>query len=78
MGHDEGGRPVGRLGRGGPPDRDAAHRNALVVAGSRQRVQYPSDLLRKSCEGQHVQNEFFAHYGNLSKHLCEELEARLK
>jgi ATP-dependent Lhr-like helicase len=54
------------------------NRNALVFAGSRQRVEYLSDLLRERCEGEHVPNEFFAHHGNLSKHLREELEARLK
>lgn len=52
--------------------------NALVFAGSRQRVEYLADLLRERCEGEHVPNEFFAHHGNLSKHLREELEARLK
>lgn len=52
--------------------------NALVFAGSRQRVEHLSDLLRERCEAEHVPNEFFAHHGNLSKHLREELEARLK
>lgn len=54
------------------------NKNALVFAGSRQRVEYLSDLLRERCEGEHVPNEFFAHHGNLSKHLREELEVRLK
>lgn len=52
--------------------------NSLVFGGSRQRVEYLADLLRTECEASGVPNEFFPHHGNLSKHLREDLEMRLK
>ncbi len=53
-------------------------RNALAFGGSRQTVEILTDLLREASESANVPNEFFAHHGNLSKHLREDLEARLK
>jgi ATP-dependent Lhr-like helicase len=52
--------------------------NNLVFGGSRRRVEALADRLTRRCERAGVPNEFFAHHGNLSKELREELEARLK
>ena len=50
----------------------------LVFANSRGRVELLSSILRAKCEDLHVPVEFFPHHGNLSKHLRESLEDRLK
>lgn len=52
--------------------------NNLVFAGARGTVEMLADRLRALSENESVPNEFFAHHGNLSKHLREELELRLK
>ncbi len=50
----------------------------LIFARSRQRVEGLTDQLRRMCDRMGVPNEFFAHHGNLSKELRENLEKRLK
>lgn len=53
-------------------------RNHLVFANSRRRVEELSDRLRRFCEGRKLPNEFFAHHGNLSKEIREDIERRIK
>ncbi|KQW72361.1 ATP-dependent helicase [Ensifer sp. Root127] len=50
----------------------------LLFAGSRQRVEVCSDLLRGMCEEQRLSNEFYPHHGSLSKSEREEVEVRLR
>jgi ATP-dependent helicase Lhr and Lhr-like helicase len=50
----------------------------LVFANSRSTVEQYADLLRRHCESNHRPNEFWAHHGNLSKELREDVERRLK
>jgi ATP-dependent Lhr-like helicase len=52
--------------------------NNLVFGGSRRTVETLADALRSKSERVGVPNEFYAHHGNLSKELREELESRLK
>ena len=50
----------------------------LLFAGSRQRVETFSDLLRHSSERERLPNEFFPHHANLSREHRAFVEARLK
>lgn len=50
----------------------------LLFAGSRQRVETFSDLLRRSSERERLPNEFFPHHANLSREHRTFVEARLK
>lgn len=50
----------------------------LVFANRKMDVELYADLLRRRCEKDLVPNEFFAHHGNLSRELREDLEERLK
>lgn len=50
----------------------------LVFANSRNRVELVADQLRTRCEHANLPNEFWAHHGNLSKSLREEVETFLK
>ncbi len=50
----------------------------LVFANSRQRVEFYADALRRLGEQQHRQDLFFAHHGNLSRELREQVEKALK
>jgi ATP-dependent Lhr-like helicase len=50
----------------------------LAFANSRKDVEKYADLLARISEREHVPNEFWAHHGNLSKELREEVEAALK
>lgn len=50
----------------------------LVFANRKMDVELYADLLRRRCEKELVPNEFFAHHGNLSRELREDLEDRLK
>lgn len=52
--------------------------NNLIFPNSRQEVEFFADSLRQKSEDYGVDNEFFPHYGNLSKTIREEAEARLK
>jgi superfamily II DNA/RNA helicase len=52
--------------------------NNLVFGGSRRTVESAADRLRRRSEKLNVPNEFYPHYGSLSKVLREELEDRLK
>ena len=52
--------------------------NNLVFANSRRRVEFYADRLRELSETRRVPNEFWAHHGNLSKELREDVEAKLK
>lgn len=53
-------------------------RNHLAFANSRNRVEQLSDRLRRLCETEKIPNEFFAHHGNLSKEIREDIERRIK
>ena len=50
----------------------------LVFANSRANTEMYAVSLRKACKDNHVPNEFFPHYGNLSKDFRETLEKRLQ
>lgn len=50
----------------------------LVFANSRSNVERYADLLSRMCEAERLPNEFWAHHGNLSKEIREEVEAALK
>jgi ATP-dependent helicase Lhr and Lhr-like helicase len=50
----------------------------LVFANSRRDVEKYADHLRRLCEAQRLPNEFWAHHGNLSKEIREDVEAALK
>jgi len=50
----------------------------LVFANSRQLTEVITVQLKDQCEHDSVPNEFFAHHGNLSKDLREDLESRLQ
>ena len=50
----------------------------LIFANSRNRVEVLADILRRTCEEQHVPNEFLPHHGCLSKDIREDAEALLK
>jgi ATP-dependent Lhr-like helicase len=50
----------------------------LAFANSRRDVETYTDLLTRMSEREHFPNEFWAHHGNLSKELREEVEAALK
>lgn len=50
----------------------------LIFANSRSRVELFADMLRRTCEDNHVPNEFWPHHGSLSKELREEAETAIK
>ena len=50
----------------------------LVFANSRSQVEKYADLLGRICETERFPNEFWAHHGNLSKEIREDVEAALK
>jgi ATP-dependent helicase Lhr and Lhr-like helicase len=50
----------------------------LVFANSRSSVEKYADLLSRMCETECLPNEFWAHHGNLSKEIREDVEAALK
>lgn len=50
----------------------------LVFAGSRQRVELYTDLLRQMSEEARLPNEFYAHHANLARDHREFVERRLK
>ena len=50
----------------------------LVFANSRSNVEKYADLLGRMCETERLPNEFWAHHGNLSKEIREDVEAALK
>jgi ATP-dependent Lhr-like helicase len=50
----------------------------LIFANSRNRVEFFADFLRRSCEKNHLPNEFWPHHGSLSKELREDAEAAIK
>lgn len=50
----------------------------LVFANSRSNVEKYADLLGRMCETERLPNEFWAHHGNLSKEIREDVEASLK
>lgn len=50
----------------------------LIFAGSRQKVEVYSDLLRRLSEDLRVPNEFYAHHANLSKEHREFVEKRMR
>jgi ATP-dependent Lhr-like helicase len=52
--------------------------NNLVFANSRNQVEKYTDLLTQISDSEHLPNEFWAHHGNLSKELREEVEAAVK
>lgn len=52
--------------------------NNLVFANSRNQVEKYTDLLTQISESERLPNEFWAHHGNLSKELRQEVEAALK
>ena len=52
--------------------------NNLVFANSRNQVEKYTDLLTQISGSEHLPNEFWAHHGNLSKELREEVEAAIK
>ena len=52
--------------------------NNLAFANTRSRVEYFADKLRELCESRRVPNEFWAHHGNLSRELREDVESKLK
>ena len=52
--------------------------NNLVFANSRRAVEKYADLLRRMCEARSLPNEFWAHHGNLSKEIREDVEISLK
>lgn len=52
--------------------------NNLVFPNSRAKVESYTYALRKLCEREHVQNEFWPHHGSLSREIREETENALK
>lgn len=52
--------------------------NNLVFAGSRNRVELYSDLLRQKCAAEKVPDEFFPHHASLSRDHRHFVETRLK
>lgn len=52
--------------------------NNLVFPNSRAKVESYTYALRKLCEREHVQNEFWPHHGSLSREIREETEYALK
>lgn len=52
--------------------------NNLIFANSRTNTERFALMLQNKCESNNVPNEFFPHYGNLSKEVREHLEYRLK
>ncbi len=52
--------------------------NNLVFAGSRRNVEIYSDLLRRKCAAEKVQDEFFPHHASLSRDHRLSVEKRLK
>lgn len=53
-------------------------RSNLLFAGSRAKVETYTDRLSAMCHEERLPNEFFAHHGNLSKAVREEVEIRLR
>jgi ATP-dependent helicase Lhr and Lhr-like helicase len=76
----------GTPGVDGDPDWAIAHdlyrmlrgRDNLIFANSRRAVEVLADHLGQIADEHRVPNEFFAHHGNLSKDLRQDVEARLK
>lgn len=50
----------------------------LIFANARMMVERYADALSRCCEEDRRPNEFFAHHGNLSKELREDVEERLR
>lgn len=50
----------------------------LLFAGSRTNVEIAADRLRRICDDERLPQEYFAHHGNLSKAIREDVETRLR